>query len=1123
MAFCRSAPVRSEPSANGEVAEVPHVTVDPNVIIATVAAMQRGLKLRREDTKGRLRSRSLVLRRTFDSVSYSPSRKDLAERSILLEDVTSLTMQPLPPVAADPTMGSDGGHAAAEPSATSSPSASDDGKHPLPVTTRPSRETNVRGDANGSVLAPSSQGSGRSGGPAVRHSMCIETATFRMVFVFDDYASAHAVTDSLAYLIRKRRTFHDEAAQRMAMIDLWMGAKLSSNGELGFAGLVKIAEKLGWTWSRQELRQWFNEMDGEGGSGGLDFDELCHFFDELTMRQQLAPLFIAYTETNDRLLMPPVRVAEFFHCAQGQPMSNAEAAALVKTHGIDPDFWSFSDFCQFLTSVKENSWLDPCHSNVHQDMAQPLHHYFIATSHNSCVTGSQTDGDVQLLGISGALRTGARVIDLAINDFEGHPHVWRPYTFSTPLPVREVFEAIRDNAFHASDFPVIVTIEMHGGTTCADMLADVIRDTIGHLVHTIRPGILKTLSATTHLYHTTFGDSDDLAAAASAPDFGMESAGSDVYDDAVEQPFAVSDADEEAMAALGRALAAARKSRRALHRIGEHATVTQNCDRAARRVLDDGGVAREIEQERLDAIAVRERARQDRRERIAKGLPRQRAARVPMVTAKLFETAASAAFRQAEVHRKRAELHLADAEVAFEKVLKFAESALAVAKATNAVHGKTGEQFTAKPVPAADIMPVLPECIVTARRDAAAAEDLPKSSKAGDRQMLIESDAELEAHARNAIRLAAETEAIAGYVRALAERANILREFAEEAAAAARVTPGSLRRKILLAYKCHAPSEDFYRPSDVSLYFRRNRERFAAADAKSSDLCHLVSFTTVGSQGDWRLVSAERLRAVPEAICVIPSTKAVDATSSRQRAKLVTESRDAALFFCFPESDASENMSPFHAFSLGVSMFGMNYQTFDEPMRHYDQFFRLNGRCGYVLKPTYLRVRGVLPGNQPFRYTVRVLMGTQLPGPEIDRKNHNTRWKVIVSLDSPPDIHTSEGHSEYATSAQTSERSMPYWNEGFQFDVCNVALSMLTLRVVDEEPDFNNEVAEAAIPLAGLRMGYRAVPLVSSVTGDRLPSASLLVHTTASRTTKVTEVRTERKVGLQIRRKSIIL
>jgi len=51
----------------------------------------------------------------------------------------------------------------------------------------------------------------------------------------------------------------------------------------------------------------------------------------------------------------------------------------------------------------------------------------------------------------------------------------------------------------------------------------------------------------------------------------------------------------------------------------------------------------------------------------------------------------------------------------------------------------------------------------------------------------------------------------------------------------------------------------------------------------------------------------------------------------------------------------SSNFNPTPMWAAGVQMVALNYQTPDVPLRLNRALFRLNGRCGYVLKPRYMR------------------------------------------------------------------------------------------------------------------------------------------------------------------------
>ena len=54
----------------------------------------------------------------------------------------------------------------------------------------------------------------------------------------------------------------------------------------------------------------------------------------------------------------------------------------------------------------------------------------------------------------------------------------------------------------------------------------------------------------------------------------------------------------------------------------------------------------------------------------------------------------------------------------------------------------------------------------------------------------------------------------------------------------------------------------------------------------------------------------------------------------------------------------STNFVPHHMWSAGIQLVALNWQTFDIGMELNAAMFARAGRCGYVLKPEYLRKKG---------------------------------------------------------------------------------------------------------------------------------------------------------------------
>lgn len=118
---------------------------------------------------------------------------------------------------------------------------------------------------------------------------------------------------------------------------------------------------------------------------------------------------------------------------------------------------------------------------VHQDMTDPLSHYFIFTGHNSYLTGNQLTSDCSEIPIVHALHKGVRVIELDIwpNSSKDNVHVLHGGTMTSPVEFIKCLRAIKEHAFYASDYPVVITLEDHLTPDLQAKAAEMITETFG--------------------------------------------------------------------------------------------------------------------------------------------------------------------------------------------------------------------------------------------------------------------------------------------------------------------------------------------------------------------------------------------------------------------------------------------------------------------------------------------------------------------------------------------------------------------------------------------------------------------------------------------------------------------
>lgn len=186
---------------------------------------------------------------------------------------------------------------------------------------------------------------------------------------------------------------------------------------------------------------------------------------------------------------------------------------------------------------------------------------------------------------------------------------------------------------------------------------------------------------------------------------------------------------------------------------------------------------------------------------------------------------------------------------------------------------------------------------------------------------------------------------------------------------------------------------------------------------------------------------------------------------------------------------SSSNYNPTVGWAAGCQFVALNYQTWDEYMRINDGMFTQNGRCGYVLKPEYLRNPESEAASTSCQLVVHVLCGCQIPKPKLRKRGDIVDPYVKFRING-------SSNGEQKTSTIRNNGLTPSWtNEMHTFSVSSLELDVLTIKIMDEDTtSADDEVCESSIPIRTLRRGYRAVPFKLCSNGAALHGTSLLCH-----------------------------
>uniref|UniRef100_A0A8C6KIR2 Phosphoinositide phospholipase C n=1 Tax=Nothobranchius furzeri TaxID=105023 RepID=A0A8C6KIR2_NOTFU len=194
----------------------------------------------------------------------------------------------------------------------------------------------------------------------------------------------------------------------------------------------------------------------------------------------------------------------------------------------------------------------------------------------------------------------------------------------------------------------------------------------------------------------------------------------------------------------------------------------------------------------------------------------------------------------------------------------------------------------------------------------------------------------------------------------------------------------------------------------------------------------------------------------------------------------------------------SSNYDPQEMWNCGCQMVALNFQTPGEQMDLNQGRFLPNGRCGYVLKPSFLcsstsnfnpENTGGGPGHTPTQLTIRIISAQQLP------KINTEKASSIVDPQVWVEIHgVAIDSAKNKTHRIDNNGFNPRWDCTLSFQLQVPELALVRFVVEDHDHTAKNDfVGQFTVPFTSLRTGYRHVHLLKA-DGSSLSPATLFIH-----------------------------
>uniref|UniRef100_A0A671YFG6 Phosphoinositide phospholipase C n=1 Tax=Sparus aurata TaxID=8175 RepID=A0A671YFG6_SPAAU len=281
--------------------------------------------------------------------------------------------------------------------------------------------------------------------------------------------------DSLA----KRQRTHDQYPLNK-QLHTFEEADKNGDGLLNIEEIYQLLHKLNVNLPRRKVKQMFQEADTDDQQGTLTYEEFSVFYRMMSLRRDLFLLMMAYSDRKDHLTAE--ELANFLRNEQKMANVTPEYVAEIvdkfevsdenKQRGV----MGIEGFTNFMRSPACDIF-NPLHHEVNQDMEQPLCNYFIASSHNTYLTGDQLLSHSKTDMYAWVLQSGCRCVEVDCWDGpDGEPMVQHGYTLTSKIPFKFVIETINKYAFINNQFPVILSIENHCSIQQQKKIAQYLRE-----------------------------------------------------------------------------------------------------------------------------------------------------------------------------------------------------------------------------------------------------------------------------------------------------------------------------------------------------------------------------------------------------------------------------------------------------------------------------------------------------------------------------------------------------------------------------------------------------------------------------------------------------------------------
>ncbi|PVI05189.1 PLC-like phosphodiesterase [Periconia macrospinosa] len=268
---------------------------------------------------------------------------------------------------------------------------------------------------------------------------------------------------------------------------------LEEQESLDLAGIMELCRSLHINSSEDKVRAYFDKAD-TARTGRLNQAQFLFFVRRLKERKDVKQIYKLFTPAPHTGMDKQT----FFAFLQREQGIDVDAdihhwtatfekfARAGKPKATPPEggeiplpltMTSFA-FQAFLVSDTHNSIYNPISSSLKLD--RPLGEYFISSSHNTYLMGRQVADESSTEAYITALQKGCRCLEIDCWDGnDGKPIVTHGRTFTKSITFLDVIKVIDKYAFTESEYPLILSLEVHCGPEQQALMAKIMIEEFG--------------------------------------------------------------------------------------------------------------------------------------------------------------------------------------------------------------------------------------------------------------------------------------------------------------------------------------------------------------------------------------------------------------------------------------------------------------------------------------------------------------------------------------------------------------------------------------------------------------------------------------------------------------------